>query len=96
MVTSPAWLEDIRELAMEHTRISPMMVHRRLPIPRKAAEALLRELERQGVVGPPMGDGTREVLKHVARLWGFPVHLESVNQGGDVRQQWTVVPSTMD
>lgn len=44
----------------------------------------------------PLGDGTREVLKHVARLWGFPVHLESVNQGGDVRQQWTVVPSTMD
>ena len=44
----------------------------------------------------PLGDGTREVLKHVARLWGFPVHLESVNQVGDVRQQWTVVPSSMD
>jgi len=32
----------------------------------------------------------------VARLWGFPVHLESVNNANEVRQQWTVVPSTMD
>jgi stage V sporulation protein R len=44
----------------------------------------------------PLGDGTREVLKHVARLWGFPVHMESVNSGGDVRQQWTVVPANME
>jgi stage V sporulation protein R len=44
----------------------------------------------------PLGEGTREVLKHVARLWGFPVHMESVNGLGDVRQQWTVVPSSMD
>ena len=35
----------------------------------------------------------REVLKHVARLWGFPVHLHSVHVDGEVRQQWTVMPS---
>ena len=35
-------------------------------------------------------DGTREVLKHVARLWGFPVHLESVNGQGEVTQRWSV------
>ena len=44
----------------------------------------------------PLGDGTREVLKHVARLWGFPVHMESVTPSGDIRQQWTVVPAHMD
>ena len=31
-----------------------------------------------------------EVLKHVARLWGFAVHLESVDAGGAVKQQWSV------
>jgi len=41
----------------------------------------------------PLGEGTREVLKHVARLWGFPVHLHSLNPAGDVRQQWTVAPA---
>ena len=44
----------------------------------------------------PLHDSTREVLKHVARLWGFPVHLESVNGDGDVRQQLTVVPASME
>jgi len=44
----------------------------------------------------PLADETREVLKHVSRLWGFPVHLESVDPQGHVRQQWTVVPSTME
>jgi stage V sporulation protein R len=44
----------------------------------------------------PLHDSTREVLKHVARLWGFPVHMESVNGEGDIRQQWTVVPASME
>jgi stage V sporulation protein R len=44
----------------------------------------------------PLADATREVLKHVSRLWGFPVHMESVDGHGHVRQQWTVVPATMD
>ncbi len=42
----------------------------------------------------PLHDGAYEVLKHVARLWGFPVHLESVNGQGSVARRWTVDPST--
>jgi len=34
------------------------------------------------------------VLKHVARLWGFGVHLESVNSRGDVSKRWTVPAPT--
>jgi stage V sporulation protein R len=41
----------------------------------------------------PLDDNSsREVLKHMGRLWGFPVHLEGVDSDGHVRQQWTVVP----
>ena len=32
----------------------------------------------------PLADGAHEVLKHVARLWGMGVHLESVNAAGTV------------
>ncbi|MFN3616901.1 MAG: SpoVR family protein [Aquabacterium sp.] len=46
--------------------------------------------------GRPLTDETREVLKHVARLWGFPVHMESVDGHGVARQQWTVVPASME
>lgn len=38
----------------------------------------------------PLHDSAQEVLKHVARLWGFGVHLESVNSQGDVTRRWTV------
>ena len=38
----------------------------------------------------PLHDSAQEVLKHVARLWGFGVHLESVNAAGDVSKRWTV------
>jgi stage V sporulation protein R len=38
----------------------------------------------------PLADSAQEVLKHVARLWGFGVHLESVNGQGEVTQQWNV------
>ena len=41
----------------------------------------------------PLADGAQEVLKHVARLWGFPVHLESVDADGDVTQRWAVEPA---
>ena len=34
----------------------------------------------------PLHDSAQEVLKHVARLWGFGVHLESVDANGDVTQ----------
>ena len=37
----------------------------------------------------PLHDTALEVLKHAARLWGFPVELESVNAAGDVTKQWT-------
>lgn len=42
----------------------------------------------------PLNDGAQEVLKHVMRLWGFGVHLESVNGRGDITQRWTVEPVT--
>jgi stage V sporulation protein R len=41
----------------------------------------------------PLGDDVQEVLKHVARLWGFPVHLESVDADGDATQRWAVEPT---
>jgi stage V sporulation protein R len=37
-------------------------------------------------------DSAPEVLKHVGRLWGFPVHLDSVDADGDVTQRWAVEP----
>lgn len=63
-MVSPGWLGDVKAFALEHTSISPQMIHRRFRIDRKSGEALLRELERQGIVGPPVGDGSREVLGH--------------------------------
>jgi stage V sporulation protein R len=41
----------------------------------------------------PLDDSAREVLRHVARLWGFPVHLESVDGDGDITQRWAVEPA---
>ncbi|HSM20588.1 MAG TPA: SpoVR family protein, partial [Rubrivivax sp.] len=38
----------------------------------------------------PLQDTATEVLKHVARLWGFGVQLESVNAQGDVSKRWSV------
>ena len=38
----------------------------------------------------PLDDATHEVLKHVGRLWGFDVHLESVDNEGDVTKRWSV------
>jgi stage V sporulation protein R len=35
-------------------------------------------------------EGAQEVLKHVARLWGFGVHLESVNGKGEVSKRYSV------
>ena len=39
----------------------------------------------------PLDEGAAEVLKHVARLWGFGVHLESVNGAGEVSQNWSAI-----
>jgi stage V sporulation protein R len=38
----------------------------------------------------PLHPSAQEVLKHVARLWGFGVQLESANGAGDVTQRWAV------
>jgi stage V sporulation protein R len=38
----------------------------------------------------PLHEGAHEVLKHVARLWGFGVHLESVDGHGDIAARWSV------
>jgi stage V sporulation protein R len=38
----------------------------------------------------PLHEGAQEVLRHVARLWGFGVQLESVNAAGDVTKRWSV------
>ena len=36
----------------------------------------------------PLDDSAQEVLKHAARLWGFGVHLESVDAKGSVAKRW--------
>lgn len=38
----------------------------------------------------PLDRQANEVLKHVARLWGFGVELESVNHQGEVKARWAV------
>ena len=43
----------------------------------------------------PLDDSGQEVLKHVARLWGFGVHLESTNTKGEISKRWSVgAPTT--
>ena len=37
----------------------------------------------------PLHDSAQEVLKHVARLWGFGVNLDSVNSAGEVKKHWS-------
>ena len=36
----------------------------------------------------PLGEGTDEVLKHMARLWQFDVYLESVDDSGTVSKRY--------
>jgi stage V sporulation protein R len=38
----------------------------------------------------PLDESAQEVLRHVARLWGFGVHLESTNSAGSVTKRWSV------
>ncbi len=40
--------------------------------------------------GRPLNEGSEEVLKHVARLWGFGVNLESVDGSGETTKRWSV------
>ena len=41
----------------------------------------------------PLHDDAQEVLKHVARLWGFDVHLESVDSKGRVSHRKVAAPA---
>jgi stage V sporulation protein R len=38
----------------------------------------------------PLHESAQEVLKHVSRLWGFGVHLDSVDGQGTVTKHWSV------
>lgn len=40
----------------------------------------------------PLNDEVKEVLKHVGRLWGFMVRLESVDAQGKISKHWEVTP----
>jgi stage V sporulation protein R len=42
--------------------------------------------------GRPLNESAQEVVKHVTRLWGFKVQLESVDPHGKVLQHWEVTP----
>ena len=44
----------------------------------------------------PLSESAEEVLKHVARLWGFGVNLESVDDTGDVSMRWAVPAPAQD
>lgn len=61
-------VDEVYALAVQHTRISPSMLHRRLRIPRAKGEKYLQELEREGIVGPREGLGSREVLQGINGL----------------------------
>ena len=40
----------------------------------------------------PLHNDAQEVLKHVARLWGFDVHLESVDSRGHITRYKAASP----
>lgn len=42
---------------------------------------ILHHIEYQG---RPLGSDTEQILKYIHQLWGFPVHLETVNDKGEV------------
>ncbi len=41
-------------------------------------------------MGRPLHESAQEVIKHVARLWGFGVELESANDRGEITKRWSV------
>jgi len=43
----------------------------------------------------PLAESAQEVLKHVARLWGFDVELESVNAEGNTTRTWSVAQTAV-
>jgi len=59
-------LEDARDLAMRHTRLSPSLLQRRLNVGFLKAERLITQLEREGLLGPRLEGESREVLAGTA------------------------------
>ena len=55
-------LEDARDLAARHKRLSPSLLQRRLNVGFLKAEGLIAQLEREGVVGPRIEGESRKVL----------------------------------
>ena len=41
----------------------------------------------------PLGQSTQEVLKHLHRLWGFPVHVEVVHEDGAAERLHSCPPA---
>ncbi len=41
----------------------------------------------------PLNDDAQQVIKHIGRLWGFGVRLESVDRHGKVTRHWEWTPS---
>jgi S-DNA-T family DNA segregation ATPase FtsK/SpoIIIE len=55
-------MDQARQLASEHKRISTSLLQRRLRIGYPRAARIMDQLEAEGVVGPSEGGGSREVL----------------------------------
>ena len=55
-------LDDARDLASRHRRLSPSLLQRRLNVGFLKAERLITALEREGVLGPRIEGQSREVL----------------------------------
>ncbi len=55
-------LDDARDLASHHKRLSPSLLQRRLNVGFLKAERLITALEREGVLGPRIEGESREVL----------------------------------
>ena len=55
-------LDDARDLAARHSRLSPSLLQRRLNVGYLKAERLIAALEREGVLGPRLEGESREVL----------------------------------
>ena len=55
-------LDDARDLAARHKRLSPSLLQRRLNVGFLKAERLITALEREGVLGPRIEGESREVL----------------------------------
>ena len=65
-VSGDTRFEEAAALAREHERISASLLQRRLRIGLPRAERLIDQLEQAGIVAPPEGGPSRQVLQQVA------------------------------